>query len=61
MVVTVDSVDDETLIYWVERNGDGWDKGKLYLPFNYATPPNQDSPLNGVQVFHFVSMERKSI
>jgi len=60
VVVTVDSADDETLIYWVERNGDGGDKVKLYLPLSYTTPPNQDSPLNGIKMFHVVSMERKS-
>jgi hypothetical protein len=40
----------------VERNGDGGVKVKLYLPFRYTAPPNEDSPLNGVQIFHVVSM-----
>ena len=49
-------VDDETLISRGEKDGDGGVKGKLYLPFRYTPPPDQDSPLNGIQHFHVVSI-----
>jgi hypothetical protein len=50
-------LDDQTLIYRVERNGDGEVKVKIYLPLGYTQIPDQDWPLNRIKFFYFVSMK----
>jgi len=34
-------------------------KVKLYLPLSYTQLPDQDSPLNGIKLFHAVSNKPK--
>ena len=50
-------LDDETLIYRVEGNGDGEVKVKIYLPLGYTQIPDQNWPLNRIKFFYFVSMK----